>query len=264
MAGVRERVEQPVIERALVFEFERAHRVGDVLDRVLDGMGEGVHRIDRPLVAGAVMGDVADAVDRRVAHVDVGAGHVDLRAQDVRAFGEFAGAHAAEEVEVLLDAALAIGAVLAGLGQGAAPGAHVVGGLRIDIGLAGTDQAQRTGVHGVEIVGCEVKMLAPVEAEPLYSFEDGVDVFLLFLLRVGVVEAHVADPAVGLGEAEVQADGLGVAVVQIAVGLGRKARFDAAVPFPGAQVLVDDVAHEIGGRRGGGGEIFFGFHRLRR
>jgi hypothetical protein len=35
-------------------------------------MGEGVHRIDAPLVAGVVVRGVADAVDGRVAQVDVG------------------------------------------------------------------------------------------------------------------------------------------------------------------------------------------------
>jgi hypothetical protein len=57
---------------------------------------------------------VADAVDRRVAQVDVGRGHVDLRAQHVGAVGKFAGAHLAEQVEVLLRAAVAVGLSLPG------------------------------------------------------------------------------------------------------------------------------------------------------
>ena len=257
-------VEQPVVERALVLELERAHRVGDVLDRVLDRVGEGVHRIDAPRVAGAMVGGVADAVDRRVAQVDVGARHVDPGAQDVRALGEFAGAHACEQVEILGHAAIAVGAVLARLGQRAAVGAHLLGRLRVHIGLAGLDQADRAVVHAVEIVRGEVQVLAPLEAEPMHRLEDGVDVFLLFLLGVGVVEAHVADAAVGLGQAEVQADRLGVAVVQVAVGLGREARLDAAAPFAVAVVLVDDAADEVGDDGGFGGRsggVLFGFHR---
>ena len=42
---------------------------------------EVVHRIDAPLVAGAVMLGVQDAVHHRVAHVQIGRGHVDLGAQ---------------------------------------------------------------------------------------------------------------------------------------------------------------------------------------
>jgi hypothetical protein len=49
-----------------------------------------------------------------------------------------------------------------------------------------------------------------------------VDVFLFFLLGIGVVEAQVAHAAVFLRELEVQPDALGVADVQVAVGFGRK------------------------------------------
>jgi hypothetical protein len=66
----------------------------------------------------------------------------------------------------------------------------------------------------------------PVEAQPLHGVDDGVDVLLLFLLGVGVVEAQVADAAVVARQAEVQADALGVADVQVAVGLGREAGAD--------------------------------------
>ena len=46
---------------------------------------------------------------------------------------------------------------------------------------------------------------------------------LLFLLRIGIVEAQMAHAAVVARKAEVQADGLRVADVQIAVRLRRKA-----------------------------------------
>ena len=78
---------------------------------------EVVHRIDAPLVAGAVMLGVQDAVHHRVAHVEVGRRHVDLGAQGARAVGELAGLHAREQVEVLLDGAVAVRALLAGLGE---------------------------------------------------------------------------------------------------------------------------------------------------
>ena len=87
-----------------------------------------------------------DAVEHGVAQIDVAGRHVDLRAQHPRAVGELAGAHAAEQVEVLRDGTVAERAVAAGLGQGAAAGAHVVLGLVVHIGLAGTDQVFGPGV----------------------------------------------------------------------------------------------------------------------
>ena len=80
-------VENPVVERAVILEFERAQRVGHALDRIRQSVGEIVQRVDAPVVAGIVMGDVADAVQHRVAQVDVGRGHVDLGAQHVFAVG---------------------------------------------------------------------------------------------------------------------------------------------------------------------------------
>ncbi|MPN53960.1 hypothetical protein SDC9_201629 [bioreactor metagenome] len=80
-AAIAQVVEQPVVERALVFELQRADGVGDVLQRVLNRVREGVHRVDAPLVAGVVMLGMLDAVDGRVAQVDVGRRHVDLGTQ---------------------------------------------------------------------------------------------------------------------------------------------------------------------------------------
>ncbi len=112
--------DEPVVERPMVLEFERADRMGDALDGVGLAMREVVARIDFPRRAGARMRRVQDAVEHRIAQIDVARGHVDLGAQHARAVGEFAGAHAAEQVEVLLHAAVAERAVLARLGQGAA------------------------------------------------------------------------------------------------------------------------------------------------
>ena len=67
-------VHHPVVERAVRLEFERAQRVRDALERVLNGVRKVVHRVDAPLVALTVMVHVADAVNNRVAHVEVAGG----------------------------------------------------------------------------------------------------------------------------------------------------------------------------------------------
>ena len=69
----RQVVEEPVVERPVVLELERADRVGDALDGVRLAVGEIVARIDAPGVAGARMLGVQDAVEHRVAQVDVAA-----------------------------------------------------------------------------------------------------------------------------------------------------------------------------------------------
>ena len=112
-----------------------------------------VHRVDAPRVAGAVMVRAADAVEHRVAHVDVRRRHVDLRAQHARAVGELAGAHAAEEIEVLVGRAIALRALAAGRRQRAAVLANLVGGEIVDVGLAVANQPLGAVVELLEVVG---------------------------------------------------------------------------------------------------------------
>ena len=254
----RQVLDQPVVERPVVVEFERAERMRDALDRVGLAVGEVVARIDRPVDAGARMARVEDAVEHRVAEVDVARGHVDLGAQHPRAVRELAGPHAAEEVEVLLDAPLAEGAVRARLGQRPARQPHLLLRLVVDIGLAGPDQVLGPLVELLEIVGGVVEVLAPVEAEPAHVALDRVDVLLLLLGRIGVVEAQAAMAAELLRHAEIEADRLGVADMEVAVRLRRKARHHLARP-PGGEVGADDVADEVLSRLADGWRLHSSF-----
>ncbi len=231
----------------MIGEFERAHGVGDALERIGLAVSVIVHGIDAPLVAGALVGGVEDAVHDGVAHVQVGRRHVDFCSQNSRPVGELAGFHAGEEVEVFFDAAVAIGRVFAGFGESAAVLADLVGGEVVDVGFAGFDELDGPGVELGEVVG-GVAEAVPLEAEPADVFLNGIDVLLLFFFGVGVVEAEVGFAAELVGEAEVDADGLGVADVEVAIGLGGKAGLDDGVAeFFGADVLGDDFLEEVGG-----------------
>ena len=102
----------------------------------------------------------------------------------------------------------------------------------------------RPRVELLKIVGCVIKIFSPIKAEPVHVALDGVDIFPRLLGRVGVVVAQVAMAAEFLGYAEIQADRLGVADMQIAVRLRREAGDDRLVPTR-SQVGADDVADEI-------------------
>ena len=65
-----------------------------------------------------------------------------------------------------------------------------------------------------------------LDTQPLHRVQNAVDVFGVFFFRVGVIKAHVAHATIVACQAKVQADALGVADVQIAVGLGREACAD--------------------------------------
>src|SRR5690606_33823097 len=214
-------------------------------------VGEVVARVDAPLVAGLMVMGVADAGEHRVAQVDVRRGHGDLGAQGTGAVREVAGLHAGEQVEVLFYAAVAEWAVLARLVQAAAVFAHFLGIQVADEGFAGLDQVDGPLVQLIEIVGGIALGAGPFETQPLDVALDRVDVFLVFLGRVGVVETQVALAAEFLGQAEVQADALGVADVQVAVGLRRETGDDLGV-LAAVQIGLNDGAQEVGGFFDGG------------
>ena len=121
----RQMLDQPVVQRPVVFELERAQRVRHPLDRIRLAVREVVGRVDAPRIAGARVRGVQDAIEHRIAQIEVARCHVDLRAQDAGAVRELAGAHAAQQVEVLLGRAIAVRAVPAGLGERAAVSADL-------------------------------------------------------------------------------------------------------------------------------------------
>ena len=83
----------------------------------------------------------------------LGARHVDLGAQRAGPVRELAGAHALEQVETLLDGAVAIVALLARAVGRAAHVVHFFGGVVADEGLALADQLQGVLVERLEVVG---------------------------------------------------------------------------------------------------------------
>jgi len=238
-------LDDPVVERTMHLEFEGAHRMGDFFEGVLDGMGIVVHRIDAPFVAGVGMRSVQNPIEHRVAHVQVGRGHVNFGAQHLGAVRELARAHALKQIKVFRGRAVAEGRCLAGFGGDAAIMLPFVAGDFADIGFAVADQAAGQLVHLLEVVGGVVVVRAPIEAQPADIRLDGIGVFDILLDGVGVVHAQVAFPVVLERHAEIQADGLGMADVQIAVGFGREARDDLAAILAGAVVLRDDLADEV-------------------
>ena len=239
------RVEQPVVERAVLLELERADRMRDALDGIGQRMREVVHRVDAPLIARAVMLGMCDAVDDRVAHDEIRRRHVDLRTQHLLAVGKLPRLHAREEVKVLLDAAVAVRALLARLRQRAAICLDLLSREVIDIGKPLLDQRDRKVVELVKVIRRIELAVAPAEAQPADVLLDGVDVLCILFRRIRIVKAQVAEAVVVLGQAEVQANRLGVTDVQVAIRLRWEARVDALRVLAVLEVFFDHVLNEI-------------------
>src|SRR5215468_803016 len=237
-------LQEPVVERPVILEFKGADRVGDALDCVRLAVGEVIARVDAPRRAGARMAGMEDAVEHRIAHVDVAGRHVDLGANDAGAIGELAGAHAAEEVEIFRTRAVTKRAVAAGRCERAATGPHFVLGLVIHIGEPFLDQVLGPGIELLEIIRRKIEIVAPIEAQPMYVGLDGIDIFLLFLRRIGIVEPQIALAAEFLRNAEVETNRFGMADVKITVRFRRKTGDDFRVT-PRIAIGRDDVPDEV-------------------
>ena len=100
-----------------------------------------------------------------------------------------------------------------------------------------------------EVVRRVAQAVAPIETEPAHVALDALDELFGLALGVRVVEPQKAGAAELLRDAEIDADGLRVADVQIAVRLGREARLHAPAVLTGRDLVRDDLADEVAARR---------------
>ena len=236
--------DEPVIERAVYLELEGADGVGDLFKGVFQRVGKVIHGVDAPSVARVVMCGFADTVEDGVAHVHVGRGEIDFCAQHSVPLLVSPGAHFCKFGEVLVLCAGAPRAWCAGDGGRPAVVVHLFGAEVADVGEALLDELHGAIMHLPEIIGGLIVILAPVKAQPVDVFLDGVDVFEILLCRVGVIHAQVTFALEFEGEAEVQADGLCVADVEVPIGFRRETCGGGSV-FSPRYVFGDDLPDEM-------------------
>ena len=152
--------------------------------------------------------------------------------------------HLLEETQALLYRTVAVRAVGTRLGRGALLLGDLLGGLLIDVGTALLDAPYGEVPEVLEIVGC-IENLAPLEAQPLDILLDGLYIFHILFLRVGIVHAEVAHAPILGSHTEVHGDGLGVTDVQVAVRLWRETRLQTAAVLAFGQVFFDDLLDEV-------------------
>ena len=146
--------------------------------------------------------------------------------------------------------AVAVGAVFPRLGEGAPVLPDLLGGQVADVGLARLDQ-----VHGHSRTSARNsprrKNRRSSQSKPSQRTSAMMESTYSCSSLVGLVSSkrRLHRPPKLLGDAEIEADGLGVADVQVAVGLGRKAGHNPAVLARG-QVVGDDLADKIQGTGG--------------
>ncbi|MPN29030.1 hypothetical protein SDC9_176478 [bioreactor metagenome] len=82
----------------MVFKFQRTKGMRHIFSRITKRMREVVHRVDAPFITRLMMGNVRDAVNNRVTHVDVGGGHVNFCTDYPGTIWKFTVCHSLEQV----------------------------------------------------------------------------------------------------------------------------------------------------------------------
>ena len=189
------------------------------------------------LIAGPVVVRFLDPVDDRVPHGDIGRGHVDLGPEHMGPFLELSGPHALEQIQVLFHGPVAIGAFLARFGQGAPVLPDLIGAQIADKGLALLDQLHGILVQLFIVIRGIIETILPVKSQPFYVPDDRIHIFLVFSARVRIVHAQIAGAAILGGDAEIEADGLGMSDMGVSVRFGGKPGGHTALVFVGSSGL---------------------------
>ncbi len=91
-------IQEPVIQRPVVFKLNRAQGMGDALQGIGLPVRPVIHGINAPAITCAVMALMQDAVHDRIPHIHIGMGHVNLCPQHFGAVFEFSRLHPLEQV----------------------------------------------------------------------------------------------------------------------------------------------------------------------
>jgi hypothetical protein len=208
-------------------------------------VGEIVHGIDAPPVSCAVMLSTKYPVYDGVPHVYVGRGHVDLGAKRPGTVGKLTRLHPLEEVEILFYCPVTVGTVTARLGKRAAVLTHFVLAEITYIGFPHLYQPHRVFVKLLEIVGCEITTVFPVESQPTDIVLYRLDEFGALLAWIGVVESQIVDAPVILSDPEIDAESLGVPYVEVPTGFRRESRMNPPTVPAGTDIILHDLSYEV-------------------
>ena len=219
----------PVVQRAVVLKFQRAQRVRDMLDGILDGMRIVVHRIDAPRIACIVVMHMRHSVQDRIPHVHIGTGHIDLGAECLLAVRKLAVLHAFKEIQILLYAAVSVRIIDAGFLERSAVLSHLLGCQVRDVGFSFFDQFDRDLIHLFKVVGGKKETVFIVRSEPCHVLFDGLHKFALLFGRIGIIEPQIKFAAVLLRHTVVQENTLGMSYMQIAVRFRGEARVNRCI-----------------------------------
>ena len=121
-----ELIDEPVIQGTVILELQCADGMRDAFNGIFKTVSPVIGGIHTPCISLTVMAFVHDTVHDGIAQVDIWRCHVDLCAERFCSVRKLSFAHARKEVEILINSAIPIGTVFAGLCQRTASLANLI------------------------------------------------------------------------------------------------------------------------------------------
>ena len=184
----------------MVLKLQGADGMGDVLNGVLNGMGEVIHGVNAPFVPRIVMAHVGHPVDHRIPHINIGGSHVDLCPEHLLSVLVFSFPHLLKQPQVLLHGTVAVRALLAGSLEISPVFPDLIRRQIADKRLSLLNEKNGALIHLLKIVGGEKQPVLIVGAQPLYVLLDGLHEFHFLFCGIGIVKPKVKLSAVLLGK----------------------------------------------------------------
>ena len=122
-------------------------------------------------------------------------------------------------------------------------GRYFFGGTVINISQSLFYQRNGEVVYRIKIIR-GIQLIGPLKAQPFYVGFYAVNIFNFLFGGVGIIKTQVGLAAILNAKAKIEADAFGMANMQVAIGLGRKACEDGFV-FSRLQIRFYDLFNKI-------------------
>ena len=220
--------------------------MGDAFQRILNGVGEVVHRVDAPLVTLTVVMQMTDPVNNRITHIKITGGQIDLCSERVAVVLKLAVSHTCKQIQTLFDRAVTVRRNSRS-SQIATVFLELLGGQFANVCQSLFDEGYSKIIGFLEIVGTVEETVAPIEAQPMDVFLDCFNEFHILFGGIGVIHAKIAQAVILFGSAKIDDQSFAVTDVQIAIGLRREAGMHGFSRITSAlsNILIDKSVDEI-------------------
>ena len=102
-------------------------------------------------------------------------------------------------------------------------------------------------IHLVKIIRSIKKPVFPVKTKPFYIFNDGLNIFILFFYRIGIIKSQITFSTISFCNSKIQANGFRMANMKIAIWFRWESRMNTIIPLPGSIIIINNFLNKVNG-----------------